>query len=158
MGAPPAELTFREATSADVPAMLASRDADPEWGPGDARTAAYLEGTHHPNRALPPRAVFLAEDGDAVVGYIAGHLTTRYECDGEVQWLWVAPEHRRSGVASRLLRLQAEWFVRQEACRVCVDVVPENVRARSFYRRHGAIELNPSWVVWENVSTVSGGW
>ena len=146
------ELTFREATVADVPSLMRSRAADPEWGPADPRTALYLEGKHHPQYALPPRSVFAAWKGEFVVGYIAGHLTERFNCQGELQYLWVAIDHRRSGVANRLFQLQALWFVEQNAFRVCVDVLPDNAQARSFYLRNGAEELNPNWLVWNDIS------
>ena len=152
MDAPTGDLIYREAAVADVPAIGRSRAADPEWGPADPRTAAYLAGTHHPQRALPPRVAFVALKGNLVVGYIAGHLTQRYDCDGELQYLWVAPDHRRGGVATRLLRLLARWFVEHEARRICVDVTPDNARARSFYTRHGAEELNPHWLVWNDIA------
>lgn len=88
-----------------------------------------------------------------VIGYIAGHLTRRFDCDGEVQYLWVAPAHRGSGIATRLLEALAEWFCGQGAHCVCVDVVPDNVRARAFYARHGARELNPHWMVWDDIGS-----
>ncbi len=53
-------VTYREAAVADVPAIHISRGADPEWGPADRRTAAYLEGTHHPQHALAARVAFVA--------------------------------------------------------------------------------------------------
>ncbi len=152
MSRPAGNVICREATVADVPALTRSRARDSEWGPADPRTAAYLEGRHHPQRALAPRVAFVALRGEAdVVGYIAGHLTRRFDCDGELQYLWVVSTHRRSGVASRLLYLLAEWFVKHNGRRVCVDVVPENVAARAFYQRHGAVELNPHWLVWQDV-------
>lgn len=146
------DLTYREATVSDVPAIERGRAADLEWGPADPRTASYLEGKHHPQRALPTRVAFVALDGHAVVGYIAGHLTQRYDCDGELQYLWVAVDHRRGGVATSLFRLLARWFVDQRATRVCVDVLPDNSVARSFYARHGATELNPYWLVWSDIA------
>ncbi len=152
MGASTGELTYREADISDDPAILRSRSEDPECGPGDPRTASYLAGKHHPQRALSPRVLYVALEGNLVVGYIAGHLTERYECDGELQYLWVAIDHRRDGVATRLLQLQARWFVEHEACRICVDVQPANARARSFYTRHGAEELNPHWLVWNDIA------
>ena len=76
------DVAYRRATLEDVPAIMRSRGADPEWGPADARTAAYLQGTHHPQKALQPRALFVAVAGKDVVGYIAGHLTERFDCDG----------------------------------------------------------------------------
>ncbi|MFL5558353.1 MAG: GNAT family N-acetyltransferase, partial [Gemmatimonadaceae bacterium] len=93
------EVTYREATSADVPAMERCRDRDTQAGPADARMAAYLDGKHHPQQALPTRTAFVALAGDDVVGYIAGHATERYGCAGEVQYLYVAPAYRRHRVA-----------------------------------------------------------
>ncbi|MGI9627785.1 MAG: GNAT family N-acetyltransferase [Longimicrobiales bacterium] len=148
-------LTYREATPEDVPKIVRSRADDLNWGPADPRTGRYLEGDHHPSHALGPRTIFVCTVGDEVAGYIGGHLTRRYDCDGELQYLWVAPDHRRLGVASSLLRLLAEWFGALGALRVCVDVLPDNARARSFYKRHGAEDLNPHWLVWENITALS---
>ena len=43
----------------------------------------------------------------------------------------------------------AAWFGELGAARVCVDVEPGNARARAFYRKHGAVDLNLHWLVWE---------
>ena len=151
MNLPGKPIRYREVTPADVPGIMHSRSRDPDWGPADPRTGAYLAGDHHPQRALPPRTGFLALQDDGVVGYIAGHLTRRFECDGELQYLWVAPDYRKQGIASRLLELQAEWFLGQDAGRICVDVLPDNTAARSFYGRNGAETLNPHWLVWPDI-------
>jgi ribosomal-protein-alanine N-acetyltransferase len=138
---------YRQATGADVPGMERSRLTDRAAGPADSRMAAYLEGRHHPQHALAPRVAYLALERDAVVGYIAGHLTRRYDCDGELQYLFVAPGHRRTGVASALLRLLRDWFRDQHASRICVDVEPDNAGGRAFYGHHGATPLNRGWLV-----------
>ena len=44
--------------------------------------AAYFEGQHHPQQALLPRVGYVAWAGAAVDGYIAGHRTHRYDCEG----------------------------------------------------------------------------
>ena len=85
-------------------------------------------------------------------GFIAGHLTRRFSCDGELEWIDVVRERRRSGIASELLRVLAAWFVEREALRVCVD--PGNAVARFFYARHGAEALNQHWLVWSDISVV----
>lgn len=148
---------YRRATQADVAAMARIR-AEGGWpgGADAARMAAYLAGRHHPQHALPPRAVYLAEDGGRMVGYVAGHLTRRYDCHGELQWIFVAPERRGSDVAPALLRTMAEWFVEHDARRVCVDVDPANEPARRFYRRHGAEDLNAHWLVWPDIASARG--
>jgi GNAT superfamily N-acetyltransferase len=119
--------------------------------------AAYLEGRHHPQHALGPRAAYLATVDGAVAGYIAGHLTRRYGCVGEVQYLYVAPAHRRAGIASRLLRQLVQWFEAQEAVRICVDVNDDSPGARAFYVSQGARPLRPHWMVWPDISTVVAG-
>jgi ribosomal protein S18 acetylase RimI-like enzyme len=135
--------------------MARIRAAD--WGIEElwrVRISRYLNYEHRPRQALVPRVIYVAVDTDAVVGFIAGHLTRRHGCEGELQWINVIPERRGSGVASELLRLLAAWFVAQNASRICVDVEPENTAARRFYLRHGAEDLNPSWLVWNDIRVV----
>ena len=143
-------IRYRSATPADVPRLVGLPRAG-EAG-GDARMLAYLTGQHHPQQALPPRGLWLAEVDGSPIGYVAGHLTRRYGCDGELQWIYVTSGHRRMRVASTLLELLAAWFVEHGAHRVCVDVGDDD--ARPFYRRHGAVELNRHWMVWNDIATV----
>jgi len=150
-------IQVRRATAADVPQLAESRSADPDAGPADARMAAYLEGRHHPRQALGPRVAYLATVTGTVAGYIGGHLTRRHGCDGEVQYLYVAPAYRRTGVASTLLRQLAQWFVQQEAVRICVDVNDDSPGAAPFYVSHGAQHLRPHWMVWSDIEIVLAG-
>jgi GNAT superfamily N-acetyltransferase len=147
-------MRYRLARQPDVQAMARIRAADPQteeaW---TARIAGYLAGEHHPQHALLPRVTYVALDGDAVVGYIAGHLSRRYGCAGELQWINVVPEQRGTGVAGELLRLLAKWFVKQKAFRICVNVDPANTAARRFYAKHGAEKLNEQWLVWNDIKT-----
>lgn len=140
---------YRLAAPSDAP-ILAPLPAENEaGGASEDRMRRYLAGEHHPQQALPPRVMWAAYDEEAVIGYIAGHLTRRYGCDGELQWIYVVPSHRGTGVASHLVGLLADWFRKQGAARVCVDVGDD--RARKFYRRHGATDLNAHWMVWEDI-------
>ena len=148
---------YRPSESADVPALAHIRAR--EWGNFDYwtnRISGYLGGEINPQRALAPRTCYVAEEHGSVVGFIAGHLTQRHGCDGELEWVNVISERRGSGIASELLRLLAGWFVQQKAFRICVDVEPSNAVARAFYTRHGAETLNPHWLVWNDISHVLG--
>ena len=143
---------YRLSQAADVPAMAHIRAR--EWASCDYwtnRIAGYLEGESNPQRALPPRTCYAAVDESSVVGFAAGHLTRRYGCEGELEWINVVPERRGAGIASELLRLLAGWFVQQQALRICVDPDPA---ARAFYIRHGAETLNEHWLVWNDISKV----
>lgn len=144
-------IRYARAHPSDIPSLVRMRG---EEDPPDARMLAYLLGEHHPQQALGPRAMWMALDGESPVGYIAGHLTRRFGCDGELQYLYVLPSHRRRRVAAGLLAPLATWFVDQGARRVCVDVGSEG--ARRFYESQGARDLTPHFMVWEDVSELLG--
>jgi ribosomal protein S18 acetylase RimI-like enzyme len=146
---------YREACRADVEGMARIRAV--EWGDEEywkKRIAGYMDGEVDPQKSLKQRVVCVAVEGDAVVGFVAGHLTRRYECHGELEWINVAEEKRGSGIAAELLRRLAVWFVERAALKICVDVQPTNIVARKFYRRHGAEDLNPHWMVWKDIRAV----
>ena len=148
-------IRYREATSADAPAMTRCRATDHAAGPADPRMAAYLDGRHHPQQALAPRTAFVALAGDDVVGYIAGHATTRYGCSGEVQYLYVVPSQRRAGVAQRLLREMATWFSAKGIRRVCVNADVDSPGAVPFYLAQGATAINQYWYQWDDITTLA---
>jgi GNAT superfamily N-acetyltransferase len=112
------------------------------------RIPGYLNGELSPQQALAPRAAFVAADGQQIVGLVAGHLTRRFQCDAELEWIDTIAERRRQGIARALLRTMAGWFVEHNACKVCVD--PGNDIARAVYAKYGAQPLNQHWMVWDD--------
>jgi ribosomal protein S18 acetylase RimI-like enzyme len=149
-------LSYRQADETDITAMARLRTEGEEGGASAERMARYLAGEHHPQQAMRSRVIYVTCEGEALVGYIAGHLTRRYDCDGELQWIYVIPERRGSGVASELLHRLAAWFAEQNASRICVNVSPDNTPARRFYKRHGAEPLNEHWLVWRDLPAALG--
>lgn len=148
---------FKQADKSDAPGMARIRALEQ----GDekywtTRISRYLDCEHHPQHALMPRIMYVALEDGFVVGFIAGHLTRRYACDGELQWINVIPERRGGRIASELLRRLAAWFAEQGASRICVNVDPANLSAQRFYRRHGAQALNQHWLVWSDIKVVLG--
>ena len=146
-------IEIREASGGDVEDLAAIRAA--EWGNEQYwrdRIRGYASGELNPKLALPPRVIYIAVDKSQISGFIAGHLTRRFDCEGELEWLNVIPEKRRSGVAHELLLVLASWFAEKGAKRMCVDADPENPTARAFYRKHGAQDLNPHWLVWPDIT------
>ena len=149
-------IRYRRAQRSDVPHMAQIWGIEKgEGGTSEERMIAYFEGRLHPQKALLPRVVYVAEEGDAMIGYIAGHLTQRHECDGELEWIYVIPQRRRSGVASNLLLCLVAWFKEQQAVRVCVNVAPSNTVAHRFYARNGAEVMNQHWLVWSDITCTS---
>ena len=146
------DVIFREATVADVPSLANIRSED--WQSENFwkdRILGYLNCTHHPQKALNIRVIYVAIINETIVGFIAGHLTRRFECDGELQWINVIEEFRRSGFASELVKLLAKWFINKKTYKVCVD--PGDEIAIKFYQKNGAKMLNQHWMFWEDIRT-----
>ncbi len=147
-----ASIQFRELTSADVTLMAQCHFADPAGSSPDTRMAAYFQGQHHPQKALAPRVGFLAFNSTTLVGYIAGHRTTRHGCEGEVQYLFVAPAYRRRGIGTALLRLLGKWFQNQGAQSVCVALAADSPpEAQPFFESVGASPLKKNWYALEDI-------
>ena len=143
---------YRQAADDDVVAMTRCHLADPANPGADSRMAAYFAGQHHPQQALSARVGYVALINDAIVGYIAGHLTTRHGCAGELQYIFVAPRNRRRGIATALLRLLAQWFSSQTAAKVCVALADDSPEeARPFFESVGAAPLKRFWYAWEDI-------
>lgn len=143
---------YRRAELEDIALVAHLPQPGEAGGDPEDRMRRYLAGESHPKQALAPRAMWLAEVDGSPIGYTAGHLTRRYDCDGELQWIYVTRGFRRQYVASELLELLAKWFVEQRAYRICVDVGDD--AARPFYASHGAVDLNRHWMVWEDIRRV----
>ena len=142
---------YRPAQRSDIPRMAAIWSLEKsEGGTSEERMVAYFDGVSHPQKALPARIIYVAEEADALLGYIAGHLTTRLACQGELQWIYVTPERRRGGIALALMPFLAAWFQQQQASRVCVNVAQWNTPAINFYARHGAEPMKQGWMVWHD--------
>jgi aminoglycoside 6'-N-acetyltransferase I len=103
-------LIIRAVTDADHPAWAEMRaklwpDADPKELESDLASLFALD---------PPYTVYIAEDDGRQIGFI--ELWVRSYAEGGppepsayVEGLWVDPEHRRSGVATALLREAEKW-------------------------------------------------
>lgn len=144
---------FRTATDPDLPFLARLRsNTEDEVSFWQDRIVRYLSGDHNPQKALPRRIIFIAEVNNTIVGFIAGQLTTRFNCDGELQWLDVALNFRRKKIGSQLVRVLAQWFIQNNAYKICVD--PGNDLARLFYFANNATNLNHHWMYWENIKDV----
>jgi GNAT superfamily N-acetyltransferase len=151
--APLTRIRYREAQRSDLPRMARIWGLEKgEGGTSEERMTAYFDGLHHPQHSLLPRVIYVAFEGDALIGYIAGHLTRRYGCDGELEWIYVVPELRQGGVASGLMTYLAAWFRQQNASRVCVNVASWNTVAIHFYAKHGAELMKPGWMLWNDIA------
>ena len=148
-------IQFREATTADVTAMAQCGVDDPVDGVADSRMGAYFDRQQHPQQALLERVGYVALANNDLIGYIAGHLTTRNGCEGEVQFLYVGIKYRRRGIATSLVQLLAQWFQSQEAHKVCVPIAADSpAAAKPFYESLGASPLKKYWYAWDDIASI----
>jgi ribosomal protein S18 acetylase RimI-like enzyme len=94
-------------------------------------------GGHHPSGQPSVGFLGFSPDGEPV-GMLGGGLTTP---ERVVVWgVWVAPEHRGSGLAEQLMAALEDW-ARGEAgaAELLLEVTEQNARARAFYGRLGYV-------------------
>jgi GNAT superfamily N-acetyltransferase len=158
-------MQVRPAAEADLPAiarvqartMVAadhypdSVDEESEYRRLVPRVSGYFRGSYDPQCALAERVLFVAECEGEIVGFIAGHRSTRRGCNAELEWLFVLPHWQRQGVGGRLLQPLREWFTARNSTRVIVDAPPANP-SRAFYLKHGAIPLDGPWLYWKDIA------
>ena len=132
-----------------------------EWGSQEYwenRIAAYVDLSGGPQSALNRRTILVSRiknEENALAGFIAGHLSQRYDSQGELQWINIHADYRQSGVASELLKHLAQWFIDQGARKICVNVEPDNKAGIHFYAKHQATRLNDHWMIWEDISVMT---
>jgi len=148
------EILYRLATAEDIVSLTNIRAKHREttefW---IYSISSYLDNSRSPQKALKTRIIYTASINAIVIGFISGHLSTRYGCQGELQWLDVLEEYRRQGIATELLNILLDWFRNQNAYKICVD--PGDEIARGFYISNGAKNLNEHWLHWENIKVNS---
>ncbi len=86
-----------------------------------------------------------------IVGFIAGHLTTRYDKDAEIQNFYILKAYQRQGIGADLLKYLAAWLQQQQARSLCVGIEPTNPY-QQFYLKWGGRHLNAYWIVWDDLN------
>ncbi len=97
------------------------------------RWHTYFNGSS-PQTSKPERIVLKAEVDEKIVGYIAGHLTNRYEKDAEIQSFYVLKSYQRQGIGRQLFLKFVEWMQLQHAQSLCVGIAEDNPY-QAFYLR-----------------------
>lgn len=146
------QIECRPAILADVDGIVGMfAEGDREGVADPSRLSGYMTGRHNPQFALPRRLVLAAKRGQSLVGYTAGHLSRRFDCEGELQWLYVVESARRQRIGAALVSCLAEWFAVQGVSRVCVNVDPNNGTACKFFAARGARRHGEHWFIWDEM-------
>ena len=133
-------LTIRPATASDIPALVELLkllfELEQDFVPDPGRQTAALQLM----LASPLAAVLVAETDGEVAGFCGAQLlvsTAEGGWSGEVEDLVVAPQWRRRGVGTALLRAVGDWAYGRGAVRMRLNCDDQNLPAMTFYRRHG---------------------
>jgi GNAT superfamily N-acetyltransferase len=98
-------------------------------------------GAYFKNRLDGDGIIFVAEDANGVVGYLAGamHSNESYRrgSRSELENMFVRPNARRSGIGSALMDAFVDWSRDHGADEVYVSAYFDNTRAVEFYKHSG---------------------
>ena len=90
--------------------------------------------------------VFFAEESGVIVGVIGGHLgppmlaSPTIPFVGSIAICWVEPQHRRLGIAKRLVERIENWFREKQAPYVDVDYMLRNTVSGEVWQ---ALDFEP---------------
>jgi ribosomal protein S18 acetylase RimI-like enzyme len=88
-----------------------------------------------------PGLCFVAEDGGAVTGFVLGAESYEILKDtGHLEWIAVAPEQRRRGLAVRLIETFLDALRARGRKDVVADVSTANEASRGLFERAGFTE------------------
>jgi GNAT superfamily N-acetyltransferase len=141
-----------ETKTKSIPDVVSPVEVDPATRL--QRWKNYLNGASSPTAARPERIVFKACIGQKLVGFVAGHLTTRYGKDAEIQLFYVLQENQRAGLGGKLLLQFLDWAGRHNAKSLCVGIAPNN-KYKGFYLKYGGRYINPHWIYWDDMAALS---
>ena len=77
-------------TMVAAPHYASAVDEEREFQRLQPRISGYFDGSYHPRFSRADR-ILLVADCEQVVGFVAGHVSTRLGCTGELQWMFVLP-------------------------------------------------------------------
>ena len=93
--------TFPDVVSEDP--MDYSWSLDPRVG--------YLNITRSSHCSLDPRIVYLACDGDRIVGYASCYHTTKRAIEAELQSIYILNKYQRIGIGTNLVTRVDRWLL-----------------------------------------------
>jgi GNAT superfamily N-acetyltransferase len=143
-------ITVSAVTHDDIDALVTSVAALFNEDAGQHDTAVNLdwparEGAAYYSSLVGDQAclLVLARDGDRVIGHLVGKLSgpgsMRTDCLAVLESMRVAPDSRRTGAGSLLVRHFLTWARECGAQQASVTAYAANDTAQRLYERHGFV-------------------
>ncbi len=155
---------LREANLADVDSILdvlistkeaslsniiSDHDRDrPFWAD---RWLRYIRDGSSAQHSLGDGTVLLYERDNRVSGFAAYHHTTRHGINAELQAVYVLKEELGQGLGTKLVETIGKRLYLEGARSMCVCYDPRNPY-KQFYLKLGAVEIDPNWAIWRDLS------
>ncbi|MGN6353924.1 MAG: GNAT family N-acetyltransferase [Parafilimonas sp.] len=114
------------------------------------RWQTYFKG-QSPQTSKPQRIVLKAVTNGKIAGYLAGHLTTRYNFGAEIQSFYILKSAQNKKIGTELLISFVHWLTGTDAKSLCVGINPEN-RYKRFYLKYGGEYFNAHWIYWNDLT------
>jgi GNAT superfamily N-acetyltransferase len=114
------------------------------------RWRLYLAEGARAQQSLGDGFAILARSEGRLAGFAAYHHTRRWDCDAELESIYVLLSHQGRGIGTRLLREIVRRLQADGSRSLCVGYSPRNPYKR-FYSKHGAVEINPHWAAWRSL-------
>ncbi len=114
----------------------------------------YMNRANHIEKISVHRVIIVAMIKLNIVGFIAGHLTSQPDPQGEIQSMNILKPQWGKGVEVNLLRILARWFKSRGVTSVYVNVAAQNPY-KKFYTRHGATAMNDLLYRWDDIGKVT---
>ena len=102
-----------------------------------ARPMSWWEDAAATRASGNDECTFFAEYSGEPVGLVGGYWADRARGVVELISMWVSPDARRAGVASRLVNAVLDWAGMADAQAVQLWVTATNEPAIALYQRHG---------------------
>jgi ribosomal protein S18 acetylase RimI-like enzyme len=99
----------------------------------------------------PERFLIAAFDGNQPIGFInQGRPVEKIfpQMDGHIAAIYVLQSHYRQGIGRKLIGLSAQDWLAKGGHSICLGVLTENIRARSFYEALGAKFVQAGIFTW----------
>ena len=114
----------------------------------------YFSPANSSDKISVHRVIYVAMIKLNIVGYIAGHLTSQRDTQGEIQSMNILKPQWGKGADVNLLRKLAKWFKFRGAASVCVRLA-EDSPYRQFYAQHGATVVSDSLYRWDDIGKLT---
>lgn len=88
-----------------------------------------------------------------MVGYVAGHHTTKWGVETELQSMYILQNYQGLGIGTRLFAMLVDWLRQSGVRSLGVNVFAESPYNR-FYEKMGGEEIRPGVMLWKDLS----GW